>query len=161
MGVISKNNKSELFLMLLHIVVGVIIFAVPFASNLISLLVTLITFLYIISAKDKVRAILISCAYIATSDVFFRMTGGLILYELHKYLLIVYAFIGIIFDFSKTKGYIYLFFIGMLMVSVIITDYILTDNVRKMVAFNLSGPVSLAFFALYTYKKAYFNAKFR
>ncbi|MCK0180183.1 O-antigen ligase family protein [Flavobacteriaceae bacterium S0862] len=98
-------------------------------------------------------AVLIACAYVATSDVFFRMTGGLFFYELHKYLLIVLVFIGFIFDQVRVKGQVYLMYVGLLLLTIVFTAYDYTDDVRRMIAFNLVGPVSLGFVAFYFYKK--------
>lgn len=147
-----KKNKA-LFLLLLHIVLGVMVSVIPFSSKLLNLLVMGGGFLYVFSTKNKTFAILIVCAYLSTSDVFFRMTNGLFLYESRKYLLIVFPFVGIFYEFSKAKGFIYLGYIVLLLSTILFTEFNLEDNVRKMIAFNLSGPISLGVFAFYCYKK--------
>jgi len=147
-----KKNR-ELFLLLLHIALGLLVFAIPFSSKLINVLVMAGSFLYVFSAKNKTYAILLSCAYLATSDVFFRMTNGLILYESRKYLLIVFAFIGLFYDYSKSKGYVYIIYVLLLLSTIVFTEYDLEEVIRKMIAFNLSGPISLGFFAFYCYKR--------
>ena len=81
------------------------------------------------------------------------MTGGLFFYELHKYLLIVFVLLGIILDRVRLKGYAFLIYIGLLLLSILFTTYNYTDEVRRMIAFNLAGPVSLGFVAFYFYKK--------
>ena len=148
-----KGNTFELKMILLHVLIGFVVFVVPFSSKAFSLAAVFLSLMFVIKSKNKTVAILTAAAYIATSDVFFRMTGGLILYETHKYMLIVLAFMGMIFEFGKIKGYIYLFYIALLFVSLMFTEYNLTEEIRKMVAFNLSGPVSLGIFALFTYRK--------
>jgi len=147
-----KKNR-ELFLLLLHIALGLLVFAIPFSSKLINVLVMAGSFLYVFSAKNKTYAILLSCAYLATSDVFFRMTNGLILYESRKYLLIVFAFIGLFYEYSKSKGYVYIIYVLLLLSTIVFTEYDLEEEIRKMIAFNLSGPISLGFFAFYCYKR--------
>jgi len=147
-----KKNK-ELFLLVLHIAIGLLVFAIPFTSKLINILVMAGSFLYVFSSKNKTLAILIACAYLATSDVFFRMTSGLIFYESRKYLLIVFAFIGLFYEFSKSKGYIYIIYVLLLLSTIVFTEYDFEEEIRKMIAFNLSGPVSLGFFAFYCYKR--------
>jgi O-antigen ligase len=150
---IKKNNNSELMLIFLHIALGFVVYLIPFSSKLVNLLVVLFSIFFIVSSKHKVLAVLIACAYIATSDVFFRMTDGLFFYELHKYLLIGFVLIGIMLDQTRAKGYAYLFYVGILLLSIVLTTYNITDEVRRMIAFNLAGPVSLGFIAFYFYKK--------
>ena len=148
-----KGNTFELKMILLHVLIGFVVFVIPFLSKAFSLATVFLSLMFVVKSKNKTVAILTAAAYIATSDVFFRMTGGLILYETHKYMLIVLAFMGMIFEFGKIKGYIYLFYISLLFVSLVFTEYNLTEEIRKMVAFNLSGPVSLGVFALFAYRK--------
>lgn len=149
----KKENKRKIQLILLHILIGVAVYVFRFSSVLINLLMMAYFVLYVLKVKDKTYAVLVACSYIAMSDVFFRMTKGLVFYELHKYLLIVFAFIGFAFEFNKTKGKIYLLYIALLLVGIVFTNYDYEDEVRKMIAFNLGGPVSLGVMALFFYKK--------
>ena len=149
-----KNIKNiELFSTLMHIAIGLVVFIVPFASNLLSLIVVALCLLYIFFSKNTVVAVISACAYVATGDVFFRMTGGLFFYELHKYLLIGFVLLGVVLDHVRLKGHAYLVYIGLLLLSIAFTTYNYTDEVRRMIAFNLAGPVSLGFMAFYCYKK--------
>ena len=148
-----KGNTFEFKMILLHVLMGFIVFVIPLFSKAFSLATVLLSLMFVFRAKNKTVAILTAAAYIATSDVFFRMTSGLILYETHKYMLIVLAFLGMVFEFGKIKGYIYLIYITLLFVSLVFTEYYLTEEIRKMIAFNLSGPVSLGIFALFAYRK--------
>ena len=148
-----KNNNSEVYLILLHVILGVVIYSIPFSSILYSFLITIGTLFYVLSAKDKVYAILFSAAYVTSSEVFLRMTGGLLFYELHKYMLIFLALIGVFYSLNRVKGYVYLVSTGLMLVGIIFTEYNVTENVRKMILFNLSGAISLGIFAFYCYKK--------
>lgn len=148
-----KTKNSELLLILIHVVLGLVIYTIPFASKAVSLFVSFLFIFLILTSKNKVLAVLIACAYIATSDVFFRMTEGFFFYELHKYLLIVFVLLGVTLDYIKVKGYVYLLYVGILLLSIALTTYNITDEVRRMIAFNLAGPVSLGFVAFYFYKK--------
>lgn len=151
MSFIKKHR--ELSLLILHFVLGFVIYTVPFSSKLLNILVMAGSFLYVFSAKNKTFAVLIVCAYIATGDVFFRMTNGLIFYESRKYLLIVFALIGFFFEFKKLKGLIYIIYILLLLSTIVFSEYNFEDQIRKMIAFNLSGPISLGFFAFFCYKQ--------
>ncbi|NQY28899.1 MAG: O-antigen ligase family protein [Flavobacteriaceae bacterium] len=147
------RNKSEVTLLLLHAIIGVVLFTVPFSAMLYSLVIVIVAFFYIFSAEDKTYAILVSAAYLAASDVFLRMTGGLVFYELHKYLLIIFAVIGTIYSLHSSKGFIYLVCAALLLVGVVFTEFNVTESVRKMIMFNLSGAISLCFFAFFCFKK--------
>lgn len=151
MSFLKKN--TELLLLIIHALIGFVVFVAPFSSLLINVIIIAICFILIFSSKNKVVSILIASAYIATSDVFFRMTGGLIFHELHKYLLIVFCILGIFFCNVSGKGLIYLFYIVLLLVSIFFTEYNFSDNIRKMIAFNLAGPVSLGIMAFFCYRK--------
>jgi len=147
-----KKNR-ELFLLVLHLVFGIVIYTIPFSSKILNVFVMACSFLYVFSAKNKTFAVLIVCAYLAAGDVFFRMTNGLILYESRKYMLIVFALVGFFSEFKKLKGLIYIIYILLLLTTVVFSEYNLEDEIRKMIAFNLSGPISLGFFAFYCYKR--------
>lgn len=150
---LQKFKNIELFFILLHIILAVVVYVIPFASSFLSIVVVASSVLFIVFSKNTVVAVLATCAYIATGDVFLRMTGGLFFYELHKYLLIVFVLLGIVLDKVRLKGYVYLIYIALLLFSILFTTYNYTDEVRRMIAFNLAGPVSLGFVAFYFYKK--------
>jgi hypothetical protein len=148
-----RNSKKELVLIILHISIGVCVYNFRITSLFFNILMIAILSFFILKAKNKTIAVFIACAYVASSDVFFRMTKGLVFYELHKYLLLFFALLGIFFQLNKTKGKIYLLYIFVLLFTIFYTEYDFYDNIRKMIAFNLSGPISLGVFALFCYKK--------
>ena len=150
---VLKNQSKELKLIILHVLIGLLVFSFRPSATIVNLLMIAVLMLFIFKAKNKTYAVLASCAYVAASDVFFRMTKGLVFYELHKYLLIVFTIIGLLFELSKTKGGIYLVYIFLLLIGIVFTEYDVIDSVRKMIAFNLGGPISLGIVALYCYKK--------
>ena len=148
-----KNNNKELLLIALHALIGFVVFLFRPSSVVINLLMMAILFVYIFKSKHKTFAILVSCAYVSSSDVFFRMTKGLVFYELHKYLLIAFVIIGFCYELHKTKGGVYVIYMLLLLFGIAFTDYNIVESARKMIAFNLGGPISLGMVALYCYKK--------
>lgn len=148
-----KGNKVKLLLILLHLVMGMVIYTFRFSSVIINLLMVVVLLIYVFKTRNKTYGVLVSCAYVATSDVFFRVTKGLVFYELHKYLLILFVLIGIAYEFNKVKGKIYLIYISLLLIGIAFTEYDYEDEVRKMIAFNLGGPISLGFVGLFFYKR--------
>jgi O-antigen ligase len=150
---LQKTKNTELILILFHVAFGLLVFVFPISAKLFSVLVVFFSVLFIVISKNRVQTVLITSGYVATSDVFFRMTGGLIFYELHKYLLIGFVLMGVLLDGKKVHGYIYLLYVALLLSSILFTTYDLTEEVRRMIAFNLAGPVSLGIVAFYFYKK--------
>jgi len=150
---VLKNKNNELTLILLHAVLGLVIYILPITSKVLSFSVILFSIFFILTSKNKVYIVLITSAYIATSDVFLRMTDGLFFYEFHKYLLIVFVLFGVMLDHVRVKGYVFLLYVGILLLSITLTTYNITEEVRRMIAFNLAGPISLGFVAFYFYKK--------
>jgi hypothetical protein len=133
------------------------VFGLRFSSK-IYLLFLFIYFLYVIinSKRDKrVVQILIACSYIVGCEVFLRMTGANILYEVAKYLVIVFVFIGMLFDGISSKAFPYFIFLLLLVPAIFVTGATATfdTNIRTAVMFNLSGPICLAFVSLYCYNK--------
>lgn len=152
MNLLNTKNR-ELTLIALHVLIGLVVFSFRPISVLINLLMIVVLFVYVFKSRHKTYAVLVACAYVASSDVFFRMTKGLVFYELHKYLLIMFVVIGMFFELAKTKGGIYLIYMFLLLIGIAFTEYDVVESVRKMVAFNLAGPISLGMIALFCYKK--------
>ena len=150
--------KSKYFwLIALHVLIGVLIFALKFLAK-VYFIVLLIYFIYhIINARKDLRntQVLIACAYIVGCEVFLRMTGGNIGYEAAKYVVIGFVFIGMLFDGISTKSFPYFIFLILLFPSVFVTSANATfdTNIRTAVMFNLSGPICLAIVSLFCYDK--------
>ena len=77
MKLLGKKN-IEFILILFHMLLGIAVFYMPFLSKIFNLFIVSFFIYFTLVSKNKVFSILIAAAYIATSDVFFRMTGGLI-----------------------------------------------------------------------------------
>ena len=54
-----RNKSNELMLILLHLVLGFIVYLVPFSSKLISLLVVFLSIFLVLGSKNKVLAVLL------------------------------------------------------------------------------------------------------
>lgn len=152
----SINNKY-IRLIVLHILIGVLVFAVNFLSK-VYFLILLVYFILVIfnsSKNRRVVQILIACSYVVGCEVFLRMTDGNFLYEIAKYLVMVFVLIGMIFDGIKSGSFPYFIFLFLLVPAIFVTGATATfdTNIRTAVMFNLSGPFCLAFVALYCYDK--------
>jgi hypothetical protein len=141
----------------LHVLIGILVFGLKFFSK-VYFIILLIYFIIIIvnsSRKRRVVQILIACSYIVGCEVFLRMTGGNFLYEVAKYLVIVFVIIGMLFDGINSRAFPYFIFLLLLFPAVFVTGATATfdTNIRTAIMFNLSGPLCLAFVALYCYDK--------
>ena len=153
-----KNKKiiySIPILILIHIVIGMIIFLMPFLAKIYTLLIIAVGIVYIIRKKNNNDEALIASAYVVSAEVLLRMTEGNFLNELAKYAVMLFLLIGMIYKgFSKnsTPIFVYLF---LLMPSVFLATSTLdlSTNVRKAITFNMIGPVCLAISAIYSYQR--------
>ena len=113
-------------------------------------------FLYkIIKYPQSSFWVLAGSAYITGAEIFLRMTKGMVFYETGKYMVIVFMLIGMYQKGFKLKAWPYLLYIGLLLPAVYMT-YLSMDftdvSFRKTILFNMSGPLSLAFSALYCFQ---------
>jgi len=107
-------------------------------------------------AKDKHKAILFASAYMIGAEVFFRMTKALVFYETGKYVVIVFFLIGMFYYGFKKKAFSYFVYVLLLLPAVFITYLSINydSEFRKMIIFNLSGPICLAIASLYCYERS-------
>jgi O-antigen ligase len=146
---LEKISHNKLLLIILHLVLGFIATILPIGK--IYMLLIIITGIIIISiTRNKNEEALYFLSYLVGAEIFIRMTDGAILYEIGKYGLILFSLLGIFLGPIKGKISIsLLIYILLLSIGIIFTQVPLGESIRKAIAFNLSGPISLAVFALY------------
>jgi hypothetical protein len=131
------------------------VYAVPFVSKIYGYFIFIFGIYYVIKKQNKNNEALIAAAYIVGSEVFLRMTDGNPLYEISKYGVMIFVFIGMYFSgFSKGAAPYWLFLV-LLVPSIVISTFALDfdTDIRKAIAFNISGPVCLGIASLYTYRR--------
>lgn len=108
-----------------------------------------------IQNENRNNEALMAAAYIAGAEVFWRQTGALAFYETGKYGVILFLLIGIFFKGTSSKTVPYWIYLLILVPGVIVASVTLSYEAefRKLIAFNLSGPVCLGVSALYCYYK--------
>ncbi len=151
--------KLSLYYKLLtfHVVlaIGVFIFR-PLA--LIYFLFITVFFIYKIfraSKKYKTFYVLLACAYMVGVEVFLRMNGGTVFYEAIKYLVILFVLSGMFSNSFSSQSLIYVFYILLLIpgIFVAVTEMGFQTDIRRAIAFNLSGPICLGITAVFCYKR--------
>jgi len=151
----KSRNLSYLFIILFHIFIGVAIFVLPVLSKIYNILIVIIGLIFVIKNQNKNNEVILVSAYIVSAEVLLRMTSGNFLNEFVKYSVMIFMFIGIIYNgFSKKAVPIWIFII-LLVPGVVISTFTLdiSTDIKKAIAFNITGPVCLGIAALYCYQR--------
>jgi hypothetical protein len=151
----KKEEQFYLYLILSHVVIGALGYLVPFTTKIYGYSIFIFGAYYIIKKQNRNNEALIAAAYVVGSEVFLRMTGGNPLYEISKYGVIVFLFIGMYFSGFSKGATPYWLFLLLLVPGIVLTTFVLDfdTNIRKAIAFNISGPVCLGVASLYTYRR--------
>lgn len=138
------DSKAIPVLLLLHAVLGPLFLA---SSTLAALHMGVIALLGIwwSALSPKTEHLTWLCAYVVGSEVLWRMVGVTIFWEFGKYSIIVFLLVVMIRT-GKWNGVFlpFLFFALLLPSSVLPTANMDTEELRKQISFNLSGPLALA-----------------
>jgi hypothetical protein len=151
----KKEDQSYVYLILLHVFIGLVVFILPFTSKIYGYSIYIFLFLYIIKKQNRNNEALIAAAYVVGSEVFLRMTHGNPLYEISKYGVMIFLITGMYFSGFSRGAVPYWLYLLLLVPSVVLTTFVLDfdTNIRKTVAFNISGPVCLGLASLYTFRR--------
>ena len=151
----KKEDQSYLYLILFHVLVGILAYILPFTSKIYGYSIFIFGLYYIIKRQNRNNEALIAAAYVVGSEVFLRMTDGNPLYEISKYGVIVFILIGMFYSSFSKGAFPYYIFLILLVPSIIISTTTLNfdTNIRKAIAFNISGPVCLALASIYTCRR--------
>ena len=148
-----QNNYLKL--LGLHVLIGVFIYFSRFLGNLYFYGLVLFFLNRIVSATPDLKSfeVVRACAYIMGAEVILRMTNSGPFYESSKYLVILFSVFGLFYNGFNKKAIPYLLYLFLLIPGVYVSLYLLDigQNIRKAIAFNLGGPVSLGIAALFCY----------
>ena len=152
------KGYSYIAQIIFHLGIAIGIYLFEPISKIYFLGIVIVSIYSIVKASPKKRYIyvLMSCSYLVGAEVLLRMTGGNLLYEASKYLIILFLLIGIFLgDGVGKKSYAYFIYLLVLLPGIIVATSSLgfETNIRKAIAFNLSGPFCLGIAALYCYKR--------
>ncbi|MCM4161382.1 O-antigen ligase family protein [Antarcticibacterium flavum] len=149
------TNILYIKLLLLHVGLAFLIYS--FRSLSTALLISVIGYFLFITIQNQNRnnEALMAAAYIAGAEVFFRMTGGMVFYETGKYSVIIFLIIGMFFKGTSSRTVPYWIYLIILLPGIIVASITMSYEAefRKLVIFNLSGPIALGVSALYCYYK--------
>lgn len=151
----KKEDITYFQIILFHAVLGFVIYLVPFVSKIYGYAIFIGGVYYVIKTQNKKNEALMVAAYVVGSEVFLRMTGGNPLYEIAKYGVMVFVFMGMYYSgFSKNATPYYIFLL-LLVPSIVLTTFVLNfdTNMKNSIAFNISGPACLGVASIYTYRR--------
>ncbi|WP_281637415.1 O-antigen ligase family protein [Flavobacterium marginilacus] len=151
----KKEELYYIYLLLFHALLGVLLFVLPFVSKICTLTIFSFGIYYIVKTKNKNNEVLILSAYVVSIEVLLRMTDGIFFNEFGKYAILIFMFLGMIYSGFSKNALLYWMFLLLLIPSVILATLTLDfgTDIRKAIAFNLSGPVCLAFCSIYSYQR--------
>lgn len=151
----KNKSLSYTFLILIHAIIGLVIFAVPFLSKIFAFLIPVVGFAMVVKNKNKNNEVIFVSAYLVGVEVFLRMTGGNFNNEYVKFLVIIFMVIGMFYSNFSIRSFLYVVFLLLLIPGTLVVASI--DNVdfdlKKAIFFNLSGSFCLAIASIYMYKK--------
>lgn len=155
MGTARKYRLNYVELLLIHIGMAFAIYVHRPLSPLILLGVLVYFTFLIITKQNRNNEALMGAAYIAGAEVFFRQTDGMTFYETGKYMVIIFLLIGMFFKGTSSRTVPYWLYLLILIPGIVVASITLNfqADFRKMIAFNLSGPMALGISALYCYYK--------
>lgn len=151
----KKEDLNYFYLILFHAVLGLLVYLFPFVAKIYGYAIFIVGIYYVVKTQNKQNEALVAAAYVVGSEVFLRMTGGNPLYEISKYGVIVFIFMGMYFSGFSKGAAPYWIFLLLLVPSVVITTFVLNfgTNMKNSIAFNISGPVCLGVASLYTFRR--------
>jgi O-antigen ligase len=140
----KKEELSYIYLMLIHAFIGVLVFALPFISKIYTIAILAFGIFYIVMA-----------AYVVSVEVLLRMTDGMILNEFGKYSVMIFMFLGMVYSGFSKNALVYWIFLTLLIPGIIVSTLSMNfeTDIRKAIAFNISGPVCLGISAIYCFQR--------
>ena len=151
-----KNiSLSYVYLIIIHALIALVVFVLPFLSKIYALLIPVIGFYVVYRTKNKNNEVLIVAAYMVGVEVFLRMTGGNFNNEFIKVNVLFFMFLGMIYSNFSMNAFVYWFFLLLLIPGILVTSSTadFNANIKKLLVFNLSGPICLAISAIYMFKR--------
>lgn len=148
------SDKNYLKLIVAHFGIGLLIFFFPFLAKVYTSLIVVISLYFIIKNRNKSNEALYTTGYIIGSEVFLRSIYGIPIHEFGKYFGLLFILLGIYFNgIHHQKNPYWIYLLLLIPASIISMLEISTSNTPVSISFNISGPISLGIYSLYTYKR--------
>ena len=109
------SQRNQVYLILLHIGLGILIAKLPFFSKFYAILIFFVGLFIVLKNKNRNNEILYVIAYVAGSEVLLRTTNGGFFYEYGKYLMLFFTFLGFLLSGLPKIKNPYWFFLFLLL----------------------------------------------
>lgn len=138
-----------------HILITIFMIAFPFLIKVFFYGAIIYFILRLFTSADKNMEVILACCYLSCLEVFLRMNSALFFYEMIKYLVIAFMLAGILLRGFSLKSIPFVFYLLLLVPSIVVAsqNIPISESLRKAVAFNLSGPVTLGIVAIYCFQR--------
>ncbi|MRX67883.1 O-Antigen ligase [Flavobacterium resistens] len=143
------------YLILFHLLIALAVFVLPVLSKLYAVIIPIVGIYLVNKTNNRNNEVLLVCAYLVGVEVFLRMTGGNFNNEYVKFNLVFFMFLGMIYSSFSSSSFIYWFFLILLVPCILVTASVdqINIDVKKLLFFNLSGPVCLGVCSIYMYSR--------
>ncbi|MFN3942537.1 MAG: O-antigen ligase family protein [Flavobacterium sp.] len=148
----QSRSVPIITIFLVHIGLGLLLYLFPGVAKLITIAIFVFGLYWIIQNEDRDAQTLYAAAYVVGAEVLLRMFGATFFNEFGKYSIMIFAAVGIAYRGLQPLSFLFFFFLLLLIPGIFIgiKNLALDANVRKAIAFNISGPACLGVFAMYT-----------
>ncbi len=151
----SRTTSQYYWLVGIHLFIGLLIYFIPYFVTLYAVATIFGGVYFVVKERNASNEALLVAAYFMGSEIILRMTQAIPIYEFSKYGVILILFLGIYYTGASKNALPYWIFLVLLIPGLVIATYTLEygTNLRKTIAFNLSGPICLGVSAIYTYRR--------
>ncbi|MDN3676730.1 O-antigen ligase family protein [Flavobacterium paronense] len=149
------NERKYIILILFHVIIGVLVYFIRPLSMMYAVCIPALGLYYVMKTQNRNNEVLLVAAYIVGSEVFLRMTDANLLYESSKYGVMIFLALGMYYSgFSKDSVPFWIYLLLLLPGVFVATETLnIRTDIRKAIAFNISGPVCLGIAAIYCFNR--------
>ncbi len=150
----NLNNKILFFsLIALHVFVGALGEYAPSWPGYFYLAVFIYFAFDVVRFNDSHSRAGFYALYLMGFEIVYRISGTSISYETGKYFSLLILLVGLIVNKRKEFPWVFLLLLLLLLPSVFLADDPDPTRIRKIILFNISGPLSLILSGLYFFKR--------
>jgi hypothetical protein len=150
---VDLNRKSiHTFFIVIHVLVGVAGNYAPSVPGYFYLGVTFVFILDIVISKDAGCKAGFYALYVIGFEIVYRISGANIAWEAGKYFSLMIIGVGLVINQRKKIPWTFLFLLLLLLPALFLTKHTDPKEVRGMIVFNFTGPLSLVLSGMYFYK---------
>ena len=155
-----NSKRGYIIIIGIHLLLGV---AVKFSGTAVSAVYValLASFIFdIFVTRDRGNRAGFYALYLMGMEVIYRMAGAPFSWELGKYACVIVLLFGVIAGRRNYISWTFIFLLILLLPSIFLSEHVNPERLRKMIMFNISGPVSLVCAGLYFYCRPIYESDY-